>query len=111
MSSKEILNVIVEGVNSKAEIAKELATWDKVIQFKLSDASPYYLQISGGKFTLSDGEKAPAAATISAADAVLTEIFTGATDPVKAFLQGKVKISGDIFGAQKLTGIISKYRK
>lgn len=111
MSSKEVLSVIIDGVNTKPEVSKEIASWDKVIQFKLSDASPYYVQISQGKFALVDGEKTPAAATISAADAVLTEVFTGATDPVKAFLQGKIKISGDIFGAQKLTGIISKARK
>ena len=111
MSSKDILSVIIEGVNTNPAVSKEIASWDKIIQFKLSDSSPYYVHVSQGKFVLEDGEKAPAAATISAADAVLTEIFNGATDPVKAFLQGKVKISGDIFGAQKLTGIISKARK
>ncbi|QRF76092.1 Putative sterol carrier protein [Thermoplasmatales archaeon] len=111
MSSKDILSVIVDGVNANPNVSKEIASWDKIIQFKLSDSPSYYVHVSQGKFSLAEGEKTPAAATISAADSVLTEIFTGATDPVKAFLQGKVKISGDIFGAQKLTGIISKARK
>ncbi|HKJ96920.1 MAG TPA: SCP2 sterol-binding domain-containing protein [Thermoplasmataceae archaeon] len=111
MTSKEDLAAIVEKANSSPEVLKELSSWSKTFQFDVSDESPYYVSIDKGKVSLEDGKSSSAAATISATGSVLSELFSGNLNPVQAFMSGKLKVSGDVFSAQKLTSIINKARK
>ncbi|WP_075057123.1 SCP2 sterol-binding domain-containing protein [Thermogymnomonas acidicola] len=112
MGSRDVLASIVEKVNSSGIGEKELSGFNKTFQFKVSDASPFYVKIENGKVSLNDGEaQSPPSATISATDALLTDLFNGKVDAVAAFMQGKLRVSGDIFSAQKLTSIVGKYRK
>ena len=111
MGSKDVLKELVEKVNSLGVLEKEAANWNKAFQFKVSDSDPFFVKMEGGKATLSDGEDSGATATISATDAILSDLFSGKLDPVKAFMQGQIRISGDVFSAQKLTSIINKARK
>lgn len=111
MGSYAIVSEIVEKAKAIENIDKELSGFDKTFQIKPSDASPFYVEIKGGAINLSEGEIEGASATVMATDQALSDIFTGKTDAVKAFMQGQLKVSGDIFSAQKLTSIMSKIRK
>lgn len=111
MTSKDDLAAIVEHAKSYPEVTKELSSWSKVFQFNVSDESPYYVSIEKGSISLEDGTSSSPAATISATGNVLSELFSGKLNAVQAFMGGKLKVSGDIFSAQKLTSIINKARK
>lgn len=111
MGSFTVVSEIVEKARSMENLGQELAGFDKTFQIKPSDASPFYVEIKQGTINLSEGEVEGASATVMATDQALSEIFTGKMDAVKAFMQGQLKVSGDIFSAQKLTSIMSKFRK
>ncbi len=111
MSSFNVVKEIVNLAGNMAALKNELAGFSKSFQIKPSDGSPYYVDIKDGVMNLREGEMTGASATVSATDQVLSDVFTGKTDAVKAFMQGQLKVSGDVFSAQKLTSIISKIRK
>ncbi len=111
MGSFDIINEIVEKAKAIENLDKELSGFNKTFQIKPSDASPFYVSINNGTINLNQGETEGASATVMATDQMLVDIFTGQTDAVKAFMQGQLKVSGDIFSAQKLTSIMSKLRK
>jgi|ACXJ01.1.fsa_nt_gi Putative sterol carrier protein len=111
MASYEVMSEIIGKASAMDSFKKEIAGFNKTFLFKPSDAKPYHVEINNGTAKLAEGEVASPSATISATDQVLSDIFTGKTDAIKAFMQGQLKVSGDIFSAQKLTGIVSKLRK
>lgn len=111
MASKEIMASIIENAQKSEAVTKEIATMSKVFQFKVTDEDPYYVEINNGKVALKEGETESPTATISATSAVLSDMFEGKINPMSAFMTGKLKVSGDVFSAQKLTGLIDKARK
>ncbi len=111
MGSFDIINEIVEKAKAIENLDKELSGFNKTFQIKPSDASPFFVAINNGTINLNQGETEGASATVMATDQMLVDIFTGQVDAVKAFMQGQLKVSGDIFSAQKLTSIMSKLRK
>lgn len=111
MTSKDDLAAIIEKAGNAPEVTKELASWEKTFQFDVTDESPYYVTIDKGNISLEDGKSPSPAATIGASGVVLSEMFAGKLNPVQAFMGGQLKVTGDIFSAQKLTSIINKARK
>ena len=111
MGSFDIVKEIVEKAKTLPDLSSELSGFNKSFQIKPSDSDAFYVEIKDGSINISPGEIQGASATVMATDQILTEIFSGQQDAVKAFMTGKLKVSGDIFSAQKLTGIMSKFRK
>lgn len=108
MTSFEVLTEIVEKASKNAEVLKSLGSTVKTFQFAPSDAEKYYVTMGNEKIELVKGEAPNSTAVISATEAVLTDLFTAKLDPIQAFMTQKMKVSGDIFSAQKLTDIFKK---
>jgi putative sterol carrier protein len=111
MSSKDILKEIAVKVSSNPEILKNISGSEKQYQINPADSSHYYVSVSKGALQVIDGDSTSPAATISATDTLLSDLFLGKVDPVQSFMSGKLKVSGDIFGAQKLTDLMKKAGK
>lgn len=111
MTSKDQLAVIVEKAKAAPAVLKELSSWSKTFQFNVSDGSPYYVSIEKGMVSLNEGSVQSPSATVSATDDVLVQLFSGNLNPVQAFMSGQLKVTGDIFSAQKLTSVINKARE
>ncbi len=111
MSSIDLLKNVVKSLDSLPDLKKEVMAINKTFQFNVSDGTPFYVTIGDGQVAVENGTKQPASATITASEQVLTDLFTGKLDGVQAFMQGKLKISGDIFSVQKLSSTILKARK
>jgi putative sterol carrier protein len=81
---------------------------DATIQFNLSGthAGLWHIIIRDGKFSVAQGA-APTAPqmTLSASSDDLIKVFTGQLDGMQAFLQGKIKVAGDLSLAMKLMGL------
>jgi putative sterol carrier protein len=78
---------------------------DAVIQFKFTgaEAGDWYAAIKDGKVTVEKGEHPSPKMTLTADSGDYVKIFTGELDGMQAFMQGKLKLAGDLNLAMKLT--------
>jgi putative sterol carrier protein len=88
-----------------AFMPEKAAGLDAVIQFKFTgaEAGDWYAVIKDGKVDVSKGEHASPKMTLTADSADYVKIFTGELDGMQAFMQGKIKLAGDLNLAMKLT--------
>ena len=77
---------------------------DAVIQFKFTGAEPgeWIAAIKDGKVDVSRGAAPSPRMTLTADSSDYVKIFTGELDGMQAFMQGKLKLAGDLNLAMKL---------
>ena len=77
---------------------------DAVIQFKFTgaEAGDWYAIIKDGKVDVERGVHPSPKMTLTADSADYVKIFTGELDGMQAFMQGKIKLAGDLNLAMKL---------
>ena len=87
-----------------AFIPEKAVGLDATIQFKFTGAEPgeWYATIKDGKVSVSQGAFATPKMTLTADSNDYVKIFTGETDGMKAFMEGKLKLAGDLNLAMKL---------
>lgn len=78
---------------------------DAVIQFKFTgaEAGDWYAEIKDGKVNVVQGTHPSPRMTLTADSTDYIKIFTGELDGMQAFMQGKIKLAGDLNLAMKLT--------
>lgn len=78
---------------------------DAVIQFKFTgdEAGDWYAAIKDKKVDVKQGEHETPTMTLTADSSDYVKIFTGELDGMQAFMQGKIKLAGDLNLAMKLT--------
>lgn len=89
----------------------EIASVHNPLSMDVSDPlfrENFYVKIAGGNVEVQNGLAEKATTTISGSDQTLSDLLTGKLDPVKAFMSGQIKVSGDVFAAQKITSIMKK---
>jgi len=77
---------------------------DAVLQFKFTgeEAGAWFATVKDGKCTVEKGEHPSPKMTLSADSSDYVKIFTGQLDGMQAFMQGKIKLAGDLNLAMKL---------
>lgn len=77
---------------------------DATIQFKFTgvEAGEWNATIKDGKVDVARGEHPTPKMTLTADSADYVKIFTGELDGMQAFMQGKIKLAGDLNLAMKL---------
>jgi putative sterol carrier protein len=78
---------------------------DAVIQFKFTgpEAGDWYAVIKDNKVVVDQGVHPAPKMTLTADSSDYVKIFTGELDGMQAFMQGKIKLAGDLNLAMKLT--------
>jgi len=78
---------------------------EATIQFKFTGAESgeWYAVVKDGKVAIAPGTDASPKMTVTADSADFIKIFTGEIDGMQAFMQGRLKLSGDLNLAMKLT--------
>ncbi|HUI89795.1 MAG TPA: SCP2 sterol-binding domain-containing protein [Anaerolineales bacterium] len=87
-----------------AFLPEKAAGLDAVIQFRFTgaEAGNWYATIKDGTCVVAPGEAPAPKMTLNADSAEYLKIFTGELDGMQAFMQGKLKLSGDLNLAMKL---------
>jgi putative sterol carrier protein len=77
---------------------------DAVIQFKFTgeEAGEWNATIKDGKVEVARGTHPSPKMTLAADSSDYVKIFTGELDGMKAFMEGKIKLTGDLSLAMKL---------
>ncbi len=78
---------------------------DVTLQFKFSGAEPgeWYATIKDGKVDVQKGLHPAPKMTLMADSDDYIALFTGKLDPMQAFMAGKLKLTGDLNLAMKMT--------
>ncbi len=78
---------------------------EAVIQFVFTgeEAGEWYAEIKDGKCTVHQGKHENPDMTLTADSSDYIKIFTGELDGMKAFMEGKIKLGGNLNLAMKLT--------
>ena len=108
MTFKEMVSKMLEGAKGNKEVSSEVEKLNKSFLFNIAGSGTFNLVLKPGELRLNDGPIPGPSATISASEEVLNNVFSGKLDAVKAFMSGQLKVSGDIFAAQKLTELAKK---
>lgn len=93
-------------LTSKVQEALGAGTgFDKKVKFDFGAVGKLLIDGAAGKATNDDGA---ADATISVSFDDFLKLAEGALDPTMAFMQGKLKVAGDMGVAMKLQSLFSK---
>lgn len=90
-----------------ALVPEKAAGIDAAIQLKLTgeQASDWVATIKDARCTLTQGTTPKPKMTLSVDSADFIKIFSGQMDGMQAFMQGKLKVTGDMSLAMKLMGL------
>ncbi|WP_210397445.1 SCP2 sterol-binding domain-containing protein [Motiliproteus sediminis] len=95
--TKQLLDTMVSRFNASA--AGDL---EAVFQYHIEEGGDYYLEVADGQCALSEGEHDDASVTLSLDQETLSEILSGETDGMQAFMAGRVKAGGNVMLATRL---------
>ncbi|WP_249976127.1 SCP2 sterol-binding domain-containing protein [Vreelandella olivaria] len=76
---------------------------DEVFQFHFSDAGSHYLNIQDGTLDVQEGEHDDPSVSLSMSTDTLKGIMNGDINGMTAFMTGKLKATGNVMLATKLT--------
>jgi len=78
---------------------------DAVIQYKLTgdEGGDWIISIKDGKCTVAEGEAESPTMTLSADAQDFSDVLLGKANGMKYFMEGKIKLAGDLNLAMKLT--------
>ena len=79
----------------------------KTVKLDLGDAGKIYIDGASTPNTVTNDDK-PADATVSISWDDFMALSDGKLDPMMAFMQGKLKIAGDMMIAQKLAPLLKR---
>lgn len=90
-----------------AFIPEKAVGLDAIIQLKLTgaQAAEWCVTIKDGKCAVAQGIAPAAKLTVTADSGDFVKIFTGQMDGMQAFMQGKLKLAGDMNLAMKLLSL------
>jgi 3-hydroxyacyl-CoA dehydrogenase/3a,7a,12a-trihydroxy-5b-cholest-24-enoyl-CoA hydratase len=98
-TSAVVFGVIRDYVAAHPELVAKVAT---VFKFELTNPdSVYTIDLRSG--SVGEGETAKPECTLRLTDADFMAMTKGAADPQKLFMEGRLKISGNIMASQKLS--------
>ncbi len=105
MTATEVFAEIQTRLQGRPE---KLAGMNAVYQFDLTGDEPstWQIRIREGKADVQEGAADAANTTLVASTNDWLQIATGKMDPTMAFMQGKLKVKGDMSLAMKLQGLI-----
>jgi len=108
--AKELIKKMVEMGNEMDDVKNELKGWGGTVQYKIDDESFYVKYNEDGTGEFFEGDAAGANFTVIATSEYWVKVMKGEEDPIMGFMTGKYKIQGNVMEAQKLAGVLKKFK-
>ena len=113
--SEEWATAMTDALNSSDEFQKAASGQSAKLQQVVTDApdgeAKYYFELDGGKAQVAVGELADAEATITQNYETAVAITKSELNAQNAFMQGKLKISGNMMKLMQLQGVFNAMPK
>ena len=101
------LGALQELAGTSEDLQDELEDTDDVkIQFDVIDTIKAWIKVEDNKLTAGEGEIDDPDVTLQMSEEVGKGMFTGETDAASAYMQGDLKIIGEMAKAMKLRALI-----
>ncbi|EPC04472.1 hypothetical protein L861_03875 [Litchfieldella anticariensis FP35 = DSM 16096] len=97
-------NPIIEKLQARFDTSAA-QDMDDVFQFLFDDTDDYYLIVKNGNLDVKQGEHDDPSVTLSMSTDTLKGIMNGEVNGMTAFMTGKLKASGNVMLATKLTSL------
>ncbi|MCE4617499.1 MAG: SCP2 sterol-binding domain-containing protein [Desulfurococcales archaeon] len=108
MTLEEYKKMIQEIFEKAKSAMPEISSWKKVYQFETDEGDQFYLEIANGELKIEEGKHPSPIATLKMSRKVLEDVLKGELDAMKAFMTGKMKITGNVFDTANLRRLINK---
>jgi putative sterol carrier protein len=109
--SQEWAQAVTDALNSSEEFTQAAVRQEAKVQQIVTDApggeAKYYFEIENGAAKLGIGELEGAEATITQSYDVAVAISKREIQPQQAFLQGKMRVNGNLMKLMQLQGVLS----
>ena len=90
------------------EVAREFEGYNKTMQFIFSDTDvKVQLVFEGAKTKILDGFRPDADMSLTVSSETFMGIASGEVDPMDAFMEGKLKPTGDVTDLEKLQALLT----
>ena len=114
--SEEWANAVTQALNSSDDFKKAATGQQAKLQQVVTDAPDggevkFYFKLEDGNVEVALGELADAEATISQNYETSVAMDKGELNPQNAFMQGKLKIAGNMMKLMQLQGVINAMPK
>ena len=114
--SEEWAQAMTDALNSSDEFKSAASSQQAKLQQVVNDAPDggevkYYFTLEGGSAQVSLGELADAEATIAQSYETAAALAKQELNPQNAFMQGKLKISGNMMKLMQLQGVLNAMPK
>lgn len=113
--SEEWASAMTDALNSSDEFKSAASGQSVTLQQVVTDApdgeAKYYFALDGGSATVAVGEAAEAEATLTQSYETAVAITKQELNPQNAFMQGKLKISGNMMKLMQLQGVFNAMPK
>lgn len=94
---------------ARERIWDEMREWNKVFQFVV-EGDEFYLEFKKGDLRLVDGKHPRPTATLTMGRETLLKLLSGELDAMKAFLIGKIRITGNVIETASLRKMLEATR-
>jgi len=108
MSIFEDVSQAIESLPQSID-SQKLAGLSTVAHFQISgtEYADWTVSVDDGDLSVSSGAPPNADLTFMVASEDLLSMFNGALNPVAAFMQGRIKVEGDLMQAMRLQALFS----
>ncbi|MDF9434362.1 MULTISPECIES: SCP2 sterol-binding domain-containing protein [Chromohalobacter] len=97
-------NTVIEKLQSRFDPAAARGM-DEVFQFHITDADDYYLNVKDGTLDIQPGEHDDPSVSLTTDTETLKGVMNGEINGMQAFMSGKLKATGNVMLATKLTSL------
>ena len=107
----DAVSQLVAAINKSSAAQAELEDWDRVMQFAVSDGSPFYVEFKAKKAAgPTAGTHSSPDITLEADNATMMGMMKGEIDATSTYMGGQLRIQGPLPDAIKFRTIMEATR-